>query len=123
MLPEDAFFQHEKLDVYAASLDFVALAGEIIHALPRGKSYLADQLERAAGSIVFNTAEGCNEYAPKEKGRFFRMALRSAGECAAILDVGKRLGAISETRHREGRALLGRVVAMLTAMARRSDPR
>ena len=83
---------------------------------------LAEQLERAATSIALNTAEGCSEFAPKEKGRFFRMALRSAGECAAILAVGRRLGAITQGREDAGRSLLGRIVAMLTAMARRTGP-
>jgi hypothetical protein len=36
-------FDHEKLDVYVAAIDFVALADEIVEHLPRGRAYLADQ--------------------------------------------------------------------------------
>ena len=41
-------FNHEKLDVYQASIEFVELANYIIQRLPKGKAYVADQLQRAA---------------------------------------------------------------------------
>ncbi len=47
-------FDHEKLDVYVASIEFVALAGDIVEHLPRGRGHLADQLHRAATSIPLN---------------------------------------------------------------------
>ena len=37
-------FDHEKLDVYQAAIEFVALADDVVENLPRGRSYLADQL-------------------------------------------------------------------------------
>ena len=51
-------FDHDKLDVYGAALEFVALSDGIIAALPRGRSHLADQLQRASISIPLNIAEG-----------------------------------------------------------------
>jgi hypothetical protein len=33
-------FDHEKLDVYAAAIDFVALANDIVEYLPRGRAPL-----------------------------------------------------------------------------------
>ena len=112
-------FEHDKLDTYVASLDFISLAHEVISTFPRGRHSLADQFERAATSIALNTAEGSGEFSPREKIRFYRMALRSAAECAAILDVASRLGAISGSRERQGKALLGRITGMLTALVRR----
>ena len=44
-------FDHEKLDVYQAAINFVITADGIVESLPRGRSYLADQLQRAAASI------------------------------------------------------------------------
>ena len=41
-------FDHERLDVYQVAIDFVALADEVVEHLPRGRRYLADQLQRAA---------------------------------------------------------------------------
>ena len=118
-LPMDRF-DHEKLDVYQASIEFVALCDDIVEHLPRGRAYLADQLQRAGTSIPLNIAEGAGEFSRSEKARFYRMAKRSATECAAILDVCQRLGLLDEPRFRTGRELLLRIVAMLTQMARRT---
>ena len=79
-------FTHERLDVYRVALDFLVLADHHAAALPRGRAYLADQLRRAALSIVLNIAEGAGEFASADKARFYRMARRSGTECAAILD-------------------------------------
>ena len=116
-------FDHEKLDVYRASIDFVALSDHIVERLPRGRAYLADQLQRAATSIPLNIAEGAGEYSSNEKARFYRMARRSATECAAVLDVCRCLALLEESSFLSGRELLLRIVAMLTGMTRRrADP-
>ena len=109
---------HEKLDVYQASIDLVVLIDQVVEHLPRGRGYLADQFQRAALSVPLNIAEGAGEYSSSEKGRFYRMAKRSATECAGIFDVCLRLQLIDEEQHKKGRELLIRVVAMLTKMAR-----
>jgi four helix bundle protein len=111
-------FDHERLDVYAVALDFVALANQLVEELPKGRSYLADQLQRASTSIVLNIAEGAGEYSPADKGRFYRMARRSATECAAVLDVFRRLELAAEELLENGRELLFRIVSMLTKMVR-----
>lgn len=98
-------FDHERLDVYAAALDFISLTHDIVARFPKGRSSLADQLERAATSIALNIAEGCGEYSPKEKSRFYRMALRSAAERAAVLDVASRFHAATPTHARNGKDL------------------
>ncbi len=85
------YFDHEKLDVYKVSIEFVILSNEIAEQLPRGKAYLADQLQRASSSISLNIAEGAGEFAGNEKCRFYRMAKRSATECAAVLDLCSQL--------------------------------
>ncbi len=56
----------------------------LIENLPRGKAYLADQLQRAGTSIPLNIADGAGENAINEKARFYRMAKRSATECSSI---------------------------------------
>ena len=109
-------FVHERLDVYRAAIEFLVLADTISGSLPRGRAYLADPLRRASTSISFNIAEGAGEYAPADKARFYRMARRSATECAAILDACRLLSLIGVDQSRQGRELLLRVVAMLTAM-------
>src|SRR5439155_545838 len=85
------YFDHEKLDVYKAAIEFVVLINSIVENLPRGRAYLADQLQRAGASILLNIAEGAGEYSSNEKIRFYRMAKRSATECAGIFDICQRL--------------------------------
>jgi four helix bundle protein len=111
-------FDHEKLDVYQRAIEFVILADGIVENLPRGRAYLADQLHRAATSIPLNIAEGAGEFAPNEKARFYRMAKRSATECAAILDVCRRIDLVAPATHNEARGLLLRIVSMLTKLSK-----
>jgi four helix bundle protein len=109
-------FTHDKLDVYRVSLSFLELTDRILEEVPRGRGHLADQLDRAATSIVLNTAEGAGEFAPAEKARFYRIARRSANECAAILDIYRLRKSVGDGLILGGRELLSRVAAMLTRM-------
>jgi len=112
-------FDHEKLDVYQVSVEFVMLSDKVIENLPRGRSYLADQLQRASTSVSLNIAEGAGEYAINEKSRFYRMAKRSATECASIFDILHRLGLVEENHYLKGMEKLIRAVAMLTKMCQK----
>lgn len=119
-IPEkQVYLDHEKLTVYQAAIEFVVLADEVIEHLPRGRAYLSDQLQRAALSIPLNIAEGAGEYSIDEKVRFYRMAKRSATECAGVLDVCQRLQLIGENRYIKGRELLIGIVSMLVKMAQK----
>jgi four helix bundle protein len=112
-------FPHLKLDAYQAAADFVVLADTIAQELPRGRAYLVDQLRRASLSIPANIAEGAGEFSPSDKARFYRMALRSASECAALLDACKRMK-LGEADHLdEAVAMLDRVMAMVTGLVTR----
>ncbi len=110
-------FDHEKLHVYSAAIELVVLIDTVVEHFPRGRAYLADQLHRAGTSVPLNIAEGAGEYSSNEKSRFYRMAKRSATECAAIFDICKRLQLMEDARYLEGRELLIRIVSMLTKLA------
>jgi four helix bundle protein len=110
------YFDHERLDVYQAAMKFVILTDEIIENLPRGRAYLADQFQRASTSILLNIAEGAGELSANEKVRFYRMARRSATECAGILAVIQNLGLTKTELQQRGRELLLRIVSMLSKM-------
>lgn len=114
-------FDHEKLDAYHAAIDLIPIAHDIAGLMPRGSGHLADQLRRAATSVPLNIAEGAGEYAPKEKARFYRIARRSATECAALLDVCRRLELAPPGMLDLGRDLLLRLVAMLIKMAKKCE--
>ena len=81
---------------------------------------MADQFQRAGTSVLLNIAEGAGEYFSSEKIRFYRMAKRSATECAGILDVCRRLRLVEESRYVRARELLLRIVSMVTKMAKSS---
>ena len=76
-------FDHERLHIYQAPLDFVVVADATIEHFPRGKSHLADQLQRAATSIVLNIAEGAGKFS---KRRYYLSARGSM-----LIKLGKSL--------------------------------
>ena len=120
--PKAVVLEHEKLNVYFRSLDLSSLVADLTEPWPIGKHSLLDQLLRASTSVVLNIAEGAGEYAPREKARFYRMARRSATECAAIMDVAVRHRAVSQNQRTAARAIILEVVAMLTTLVRRLAP-
>ena len=96
---------HEKLDVYKISIEFMAIAIHITDKIPRGYSSLADQLKRAAWSIPLNIAEGCGKNGINDKKRFYTIARGSAMECAAIIDVCQVLKIDAENSFIQGKTL------------------
>jgi four helix bundle protein len=111
-------FPHERLAFYQTSVTFLAYANDLVEHLPRGRSHLADQLTRAATSIVLNIAEGAGKLSRADKRRYYLTSLGSVMECAAILDVCLRLKLITERRCEEGKGMLEEVGKMLTAVAK-----
>src|SRR5260221_57664 len=109
---------HEKLDVYQRSIEFLALALRIIPQLPLGHAPLADQLRRAATSIPLNIAEGAGKVSPSDRANFHGIARGSAMECGAIMDVVRLLAVVPDAEVLGGKDLLVRVVSMLTKMCR-----
>ena len=83
-----------------------------------GHSELTDQLRRATISIPLNIAEGAGKPTDKDRSRFHALARGSAMECGAILDI-MHLQALAEPKTlTEAKALLVRLVAMLSKMCR-----
>lgn len=109
-------FDHEKLDVYQRAIEFLDLVDRILEGTPKGRAHLKDQLDRAGTSVVLNIAEGAGEFSARDKRRFYRMARRSATECAAIVDIFTRRGHPENELLRQARALLVRIVSMLVRM-------
>ena len=114
---------HEKLDVYQRSIEFVAIAVRIAEKLPRGQAPLVDQLRRAAVSIPLNIAEGSGRSpGSPDRARFRGIARGSAMECGAILDVVRLLDATLQPDCTQAKALLVRVVEMLSKMSQGDLP-
>ena len=113
-----SYFEHERLDVYKAAKQFALAMDGIAEKIRNRRAHLADQLFRASSSILFNIAEGAGEQSSAEKSRFYRIARRSATECASILELCHDLRLIEEAPYVQYRDLLLRIVAMLTKMVR-----
>ncbi len=103
----------ERLDAYRVALEFQAVAGRLV---PRWERVIYDQFQRASLSIVLNIAEGGGRRSRRDKAKYYGIARGSAAETAAILDVAALRGLAPLVECRRGKALLVRVISMLTRM-------
>ncbi len=117
----DPTFDHERLDVYRLSIDYVAFSFRIARTLAGVNRHARDQWLRAAQSIPLNIAEGNGKQSLKDKNRFFEIARGSALECAAIHDVLRVCGAIDDYTSGSGKSDLKRIVSMLTRLIQRTQ--
>lgn len=109
---------YEKLDVYQRAIEFLSLATDLMRDAKRGDGPLIDQLRRASMSIPLNIAESAGRTGPDDRARFCAIARGSAMECSAILDVCRIQRGYDEEKIKGGKALLLRIVEMLTKMCR-----
>lgn len=107
---------HEKLDVYKVSIEFLSLSFQILKNMPHGYGFLSDQLKRASLSIPLNIAEGNGKFSEKDKAKFYHIARGSATECAAILDAAQIMEILDSQQWQNGKTLLVRIVSMLCKM-------
>jgi four helix bundle protein len=114
-------FDHDRLDVYRISIEYVANAFETSRSLEGLHRHARDQWLRAAQSIPLNIAEGNGKRSLKDRARFLDIAGGSALECAAIQDVLVVSGGLNRETSFELKSKLVRIVAMLTRMAMKFD--
>jgi four helix bundle protein len=115
------FFDHDRLDVYRLSIEYVAKAFDFSRSLEGFHRHARDQWLRAAQSIPLNIAEGNGKRSLKDRARFLDIARGSALECAAIQDVLVVSGGLSRETDHELKSKLVRIVSMLTRMAMKFD--
>jgi four helix bundle protein len=111
------FFDHERLDVYRLAIAYVACSFEASRSLGGLHRYAREQWLRAAQSIPLNIAEGNGKRSRKDRARFLDIARGSALECAAIQDVLLATSGMTAPNDAAMKAMLLRIVAMLTRMA------
>ncbi len=114
-------FDHEKLRVYQASINFIVWLQKVISHVPK-KHAAYDQLDRASTSIALNIAEGNGKSSPRDRCRFLEIARGSAFECAAALDVLVAKGILEEKEIREGKQILKEIVSMIIGLIKRNMP-
>jgi four helix bundle protein len=115
-------FDHERLDAYNLSLEWLAVSEEIAKLLPRGRGPLADQLRRASAGIPLTIAEGVPRRGA-DRARFYVMAKGSTAECASILDVIETCKLSQADLTRRGRGLLHRLAQTLIGLERQARSR
>ena len=115
------FFDHNRLDVYRLSIEYVAAAFASSRSLEGLHRHARDQWLRAAQSIPLNIAEGNGKLSLKDRARFLDIARGSALECASIQDVRVVSGGMNRETDHDLKSKLVRIVAMLTRMAMKFD--
>ena len=114
-------FDHDKLQVYQAAIQFVGWADTILQKVPKGLA-VSGQLDRASTSIPLNIAEGNGKFTPADRCKFFDIARGSALESAACLDVLLAKKQITEPETVEGKTILARIVSMLVGLIKSTSP-
>ena len=99
-----------RFHAYDAALGLVIALRQEVERLSKYDRALADQLRRAASSVVLNLAEG-NRRVGQDRLHFFRIAAGSAAEARAALDVARAWGLVGTSS--EAEAELDRVLAMV----------
>jgi four helix bundle protein len=108
--------ENNMLVAYDVALDLVRALRPVVAQLRRCSPEAADQVERAASSIVLNLAEGVRRHG-RDPRRFFDMAHGSAGEIRGALDLADAWGWQVESQ--QARVLLDRELGLLWGLTRR----
>jgi len=107
-----------KLAAYNVGLEFLGLSIKIVSGLPQGFADDADQLRRAAKSIVRNIAEGAGRRTRADKAKHYAIARGEAMECVGSVEALKVENAITDEAHARALALLERLAGLLTGLVR-----
>ena len=103
------------LVAYTVALDLIRALRPVVVELRKYSADAADQIERAASSIVLNIAEG-DRRSGRDPRRFFAIAHGSAGEVRGALDLAEAWGWIVASS--STRALLDREIGLLWGLTR-----
>ena len=104
-------------DAYDRSVDLLRTLAPLLQSLGATDGSLADQLRRAAQSVTLNIAEA-NRRTLRDRRNRFRIALGSAAEVAACLDVALALGYLDDAAVAGALELVDRVRAMTYRLSR-----
>lgn len=116
-------FSFEKLLVYQKSVDFADQICQHTNGFPRGFSFLADQLNRAAVSIAANIAEGNGRFTNPDRRNFFGIARGSVQECVPLLELARRRAFLNVEVHSNLKSQLEEISKMLSGLINGIDNR
>lgn len=88
---------HQKLDIYAYSRQFVNECYKLTLKLPLDEKFgMITQIRRAALSVHLNIAEGASRKSESERKRFFEISRGSLIEIDAAIDIANDLGYLKD---------------------------
>jgi four helix bundle protein len=105
------------LVAYTVGLELIRALRPVVEQLKKHSADAADQVERAASSIVLNLAEGSRR-GGRDPKRFYNMANGSAAEIRGALDVADAWGWKVDSA--AARVILDRELGLLFGLTRRS---
>ena len=107
-----------RLDAYAVSLDLARAVRPLFGPIGRFERDLSSQLKRAVASTALNIAEA-QRRTGNDRAHLLTVALGSADESRAVLEVAAALGAVDEADTVTAIALADRICAMLYRLVQR----
>lgn len=102
----EPIFDHERLDPYRLSVDYVAFSFDLAKTLAGTNRHARDQWLRAVQSIPMNIVEDNGKQSLKDKNRFFEIARGFALECAPVHAVLRVCDAITDDANQLGKSNL-----------------
>ncbi len=117
--PRTHSFPQHRLDVYNVAVEMAVQAKRVADAIPRGHRNLADQLLRAATSVVLNIGEGANRMSPGMKRQRYTEARGEVGEVASAVELIVAFGLVPPPNAAALLHLASRTGQMLTRMVKR----
>ena len=113
-------FRFRKFAVYKEIVEFVKSIYRTTNQFPKGEFFgLTNQIRRASTSIALNLAEGSDRGSDKEFKRFISIAIGSANEVVAILDIALDNEYINQEAHKIFLEKAESIVRQLSTLARR----
>jgi four helix bundle protein len=110
-------FDHEDLDVYRIALQLVAWL-EPAQMMFSCSTDLRSKLDKSTTAIVLNLAEGNGRFTGTDQAKFYGIAHKATIQSASLVDLATANGVADPSRVEEGRDLLRRIAAMLTALSK-----
>ena len=108
-----------RLDCYQLALELVRRLRPLMQQLGRTDRDLALQLRRASASVPLNLAEAMRRTG-RDRAHLLTVALGSASEVEAIVDVAQALGVVQQAEAAWARDRLDRLAAMLYRLRQRA---
>jgi four helix bundle protein len=112
-------FRFEKFPIYQEIREFIKDVYLLSSSFPKQEQFeLASQLRRAATSILLNIAEGASKKSDLEFNRHVLIAVGSANEIVAVLDIALDQSYISKKEYCLFREKIKSIIKQLYGLSR-----